>query len=59
MLCGADAFEISDIERMKIGTHQPGVLGRNNVLLKGMSGEKSAPLWLNADLFFSAVNPPV
>jgi hypothetical protein len=32
MLSGANAFEISDIERMNIGGHQPGRLGRNNVL---------------------------
>jgi hypothetical protein len=25
MLSGANAFEISDIERMNIGAHQPGV----------------------------------
>jgi hypothetical protein len=29
MLSGASAFEISDIERMNIGGHQPGRLGRN------------------------------
>jgi hypothetical protein len=44
MLSGANAFEISDIERMDIGAHQPGILGRNNVLLKGMSREKCSPL---------------
>jgi hypothetical protein len=25
MLSGANAFEISDIERMNIGAHQPGI----------------------------------
>jgi hypothetical protein len=37
MLSGANAFEISDIERMNIGAHQPGVLARNNVTCPGLA----------------------
>ena len=32
MLSGANAFEMSDIERMNIGASSAGRLGRNNVL---------------------------
>jgi hypothetical protein len=45
MLSGANAFEISDIERMNIGAHQPGAPGRNNVPVVARNNNSAATTW--------------
>jgi hypothetical protein len=43
MLSGANAFEISDIERMNIGAQQPAASGRNNVICPVVAQNNNSP----------------
>ena len=43
MLSGANAFEISDIERMNIGTPSAGRLGGNNVTCPVVTRNNNSP----------------
>jgi hypothetical protein len=43
MLSGANPFEISDIEKMSIGAHQPGAPGRNIVTCLWVARKNNSP----------------